>query len=101
MTTAPVTSRQERDAKLSEVKPHRWALSLWARTYRRWARPFTVTRHVRRFCRPLTIEGREKLERLQNPGLIIAKHASHLDNPGVFSLPSHHLYKHTPLVAAR
>jgi 1-acyl-sn-glycerol-3-phosphate acyltransferase len=100
MTTAPVTSRQERDAKLSEVKPHRWALSLWARTYRRLARPFTVTRHVRRFCRPLTIEGRENLERLQNPALIIANHASHFDTPVVLSLLPNHIYNHTAIVAA-
>ena len=100
MTIAPVTSRQERDAKLSEVKPHRWALSLWARTYRRLARPFTVTRHVRRFCRPLTIEGTENLEQLQNPALIIANHASHFDTPVVLSLLPNHIYNRTAIVAA-
>src|SRR5207247_3617557 len=80
--------------------PHRWALAPWARAYRRLARPITVTRHVRRFCRPLTIDGAEHLERLQNSALIIANHASHFDTPVVLSLLPNHIYDRTAIVAA-
>jgi 1-acyl-sn-glycerol-3-phosphate acyltransferase len=100
VTTAPVSSRHDRSDALSEVKPHRWALSPWARIYRRIARPWTVTRHVRRFCRPLSIEGQQNLESLQNPALIIANHASHFDTAVVLSLLPDHIYNRTAIVAA-
>jgi long-chain acyl-CoA synthetase len=59
-----------------------------------------VTRHVRHFCRPLTIDGAEQLERLQNPALIIANHASHFDTAVVLSLLPDHIYNRTAIVAA-
>jgi len=100
MTTAPVSHREDRTATAHEVKPHRWALARWARAYRRIARPLTVTRHVRRFCRPLTIEGEDNIDRLQNPSLIIANHASHFDTAVVLSLLPNHIYNRTAIVAA-
>jgi len=100
MTTAPVNGHRERVDSPKEVKPHRWALAPWARAYRRIARPWTVTRHVRRFCRPFTVEGRENLDRLQNPALIIANHASHFDTAVVLALLPGHIYNRTAIVAA-
>jgi 1-acyl-sn-glycerol-3-phosphate acyltransferase len=100
MTTARVSDTKAGASPTSEAKPHRWALQRWARMYRRVARPLTVSRHVRRFCRPLTIEGRENLERLQNPALIIANHASHFDTPVVLSLLPNNIYNRTAIVAA-
>jgi len=100
MTTAPVSDRRERTSAPVEVKPHRWALSLWARTYRRIARPWTVTRHVRRFCRPFVVEGRENLARVQNPVLIIANHASHFDTAVALALLPDRIYDRTAVVAA-
>ena len=100
MTHAPVSSHREPAAVQMEVKPHRWALSPWARAYRRIARPWTVTRHVRRFCRPLAVEGRENLDHLQNPALIIANHASHFDTAVVLALLPDHIYNRTAIVAA-
>ena len=100
MTTAPVRDRTDQAPAPREVKPHRWALSPWARAYRRIARPLTVTRHVRRFCRPLTIEGEDNLRRLQNPALIIANHASHFDTAVVLALLPDHIYNRTAIVAA-
>jgi 1-acyl-sn-glycerol-3-phosphate acyltransferase len=100
MATAPVSDRTDQPAAPNEVKPYRWALAPWARAYRRVARPLTVTRHVRRFCRPLTIEGGENLSRLQNPALIIANHASHFDTAVVLSLLPNHIYNRTAIVAA-
>jgi 1-acyl-sn-glycerol-3-phosphate acyltransferase len=100
MTTAPVSDSKADPAPVSAVKPHRWALAPLARLYRRVSRPLHVTRHVRRFCRPLTIEGGENLERLQNPALIIANHASHFDTAVVLSLLPNHIYNRTAIVAA-
>ena len=42
--------------------PFRWQTSLWARAVRRLIRYDTVTRTVRSYCKPLTIEGRENLQ---------------------------------------
>jgi 1-acyl-sn-glycerol-3-phosphate acyltransferase len=100
MTTAPANNRTDGKAPAREVKPHRWALAPWARAYRRMARPWTVTRHVRRFCRPLMLEGEDNLARLQNPALIIANHASHFDTAVVLSLLPSHIYNRTAIVAA-
>ena len=100
MTHAPVGSHREPAVEQIEVKPHRWALSPWARAYRRIARPWTVTRHVRRFCHPFAVEGRESLDRLQNPALIIANHSSHFDTAVVLSLLPNHIYNRTAIVAA-
>ncbi|TMB66613.1 MAG: 1-acyl-sn-glycerol-3-phosphate acyltransferase [Chloroflexi bacterium] len=100
MTTARVSDTKAGAPSIADVQPHRWALASWARGYRRLARPVTVTRHVRRFCRPLTIEGAEHLQRLQNPALIIANHASHFDTPVVLSLLPNHIYNRTAIVAA-
>jgi 1-acyl-sn-glycerol-3-phosphate acyltransferase len=100
MATAPVRDRAAQSAAPHEVKPHRWALSGWARAYRRIARRWTVTRHVQRFCRPLIIEGEANLSRLQNPALIIANHASHFDTPVVLSLLPNHIYNRIAIVAA-
>jgi len=83
-----------------EVKPHRWALAWWARLFRRVARPFVVTRHVRRFCSPLTVEGRENFTGLRTPCLIIANHVSHFDTVIVLSLLPQALYNRTAVVAA-
>ena len=100
MTTAPVSHREDRTAAAREVKPHRWALAPWARAYRRIARPWTITRHVRRFCRPFTIDGEDNLARLRNPALIIANHASHFDTAVALSLLPNHIYNRTAIVAA-
>jgi len=67
MTTAPISGRRERMQAQGEEKPYRWALSSWAQAYRRIARPWTITRHVRRFCQPLTVEGRENLKSRSEP----------------------------------
>ncbi len=100
MTTAPVSSQRERVQAPEEVKPYRWALSAWARAYRRIARPWTVTRHVRRFCQPLTVEGRQNLKAAHNPLIIIANHASHFDTAVALSLLPDHIYDRTAVVAA-
>jgi len=100
MTDIPVIHGGQHTSAQREVKPHKWALRPWARTFRRIARPWTVTSHVRKFCRPFTIEGRENLANLQNPLLIIANHTSHFDTVIVLSLLPNTVYDRTAVVAA-
>lgn len=99
-TEIPVAQGGQHTSAQREVKPHRWALSLWARGFRRLARPWTVTGHVRRFCRPFTVEGRENLSGIENPLLIVANHTSHFDTVIVLSLLPDRIYDRTAVVAA-
>jgi 1-acyl-sn-glycerol-3-phosphate acyltransferase len=100
MTNATVTQGGQHASAQREVKPHKWALSRWARFYRRAARRWTVHSHVRRFCQPFTVEGDEKLEGIQSPLLIIANHTSHFDTVIVLSLLPNSIYNRTAVVAA-
>ncbi len=83
-----------------EAEPHRWALSFWGRSFRRLGRRWVVTRHVRRFCRPLELTGLERLSGLSTPALIIANHTSHFDTAIVLSLLPSRLYSRTAVAAA-
>jgi 1-acyl-sn-glycerol-3-phosphate acyltransferase len=67
------------------TEPHRWQTSLWARTVRRSGRYWVMTRHVRRYCRPFTVEGRENLDAFRGGAIVIANHSSHFDTPVVLS----------------
>lgn len=67
------------------TEPHMWQTSLWARTVRRIGRPWTTTRYVKQYCKPLTIEGRENLADHKGGAIVIANHSSHFDSPVVYS----------------
>lgn len=67
------------------TEPHRWQTSFWARAVRRMGRPFTTTRYVRQYCKPLTVEGRENLKTHKGGAIVIANHSSHFDSPVVYS----------------
>lgn len=99
-TTTPVSVRPERASTLVEVKPNRWALSLWARWFRRVSRRWLLTRHVDRFCKPLRLEGVENFAQLRSPALYIANHTSHFDTAVVLGLLPGRLYHRTAVVAA-
>jgi long-chain acyl-CoA synthetase len=48
----------------------------------------TITRHVRKYCKPFDVEGREYLRELQPPAIFIGNHSSHMDGFVLFmSLP--------------
>jgi len=104
MSNVPITQsepvRSQHERALVEVEPHRWALRLWARTFRRLARRWTVYSHVRKFCRPLTVEGEENLAAMDGPMLIIANHTSHFDTVIVLSVLPNKVYDRTAVVAA-
>jgi 1-acyl-sn-glycerol-3-phosphate acyltransferase len=61
------------------VGPFRWQTSLWAQIVRRLLRYDTITRMVRKNCKPLVIEGREHLKGFKGPAIFIGNHSSHMD----------------------
>jgi 1-acyl-sn-glycerol-3-phosphate acyltransferase len=61
------------------VGPFRWQTSRWAQIVRRLLRYPTYTRMIRKYCKPLTIEGRENLKQLKGPVIFIGNHSSHMD----------------------
>lgn len=102
MTHAPHAPTQAATQEAARVysEPHRWALSRWARLYRRLARRWTVSNPVRNLCRPLALEGTANLEGLQNPLLVIANHTSHFDTAVLLHLLPGHIYARTAIAAA-
>ena len=104
MSNAPIAQSETVDSQheraLVEVEPHRWALSLWARAFRRLARRWTVHSHVHKFCQPLTVEGAENLKGIDGPLVIIANHTSHFDTVIVLSVLPNRIYDKTAVVAA-
>jgi 1-acyl-sn-glycerol-3-phosphate acyltransferase len=80
----------ERFQKLLKIEPyrtepHRWQTGVWARAVRRAGRPWAIDRHVKRYCRPLTVEGAEHLRAFRGGAIVIANHSSHFDTPVVLS----------------
>ena len=95
-------SRAEQPARtdLVEVKPHKWALSLPARMYRRALRRWDVDKHIKAFCRPLTVQGHENVEGVEGPLLVIANHTSHFDTVIVLHVLPKKIWDRTAIVAA-
>ncbi|HLB24268.1 MAG TPA: GYD domain-containing protein [Dehalococcoidia bacterium] len=67
------------------TEPHQWQTSFWARAARRIGRHWVTDRHVSKYCKPLTIEGRENLKGHKGAAIVIANHSSHFDSPVVLS----------------
>jgi 1-acyl-sn-glycerol-3-phosphate acyltransferase len=93
-------SSQMRERVLVQVEPHRWAISWWARLYRRFAKRWLVSNHVRNFCQPFTVEGEENLEGVRGPMLVIANHSSHFDTVIVLQALPGRIYDRLAVVAA-
>jgi 1-acyl-sn-glycerol-3-phosphate acyltransferase len=100
MTSVPLGGRRSDVTTPAEARPHRWALSLPARSFRSLARPVLLTRHLRRYCSPLTVEGREHFDEVRGRSLIVANHTSHFDTIIVLSLLPGRLFRRTAVVAA-
>ncbi|HYM14215.1 MAG TPA: GYD domain-containing protein [Dehalococcoidia bacterium] len=82
------------------TEPHRWQTSPWARIVRRAGRYWVIDRHVRRYCHPLHIEGRERLAHVRGGAIIIANHSSHFDTPVVLSALPGRIRAKTAVAAA-
>jgi 1-acyl-sn-glycerol-3-phosphate acyltransferase len=103
MATDASLSPAERPAQtdaLVVVEPHRWALRWPARMYRRLLRRWDVDKHVKAFCRPMTIEGRENLDGVNGPLLVIANHSSHFDTVIVLHVLPRKIWGRLAIVAA-
>ncbi len=102
-TTLPAIG-MERFTKLLKIapyrtEPHAWQTSAWARLARRAGRYWITDRHVKAYCQPLTIEGRENLKGFKGGAIVIANHSSHFDTPvSLATLPPS--IRHKILVAA-
>jgi 1-acyl-sn-glycerol-3-phosphate acyltransferase len=59
-----------------------------------------MSRHVARYCRPLTIEREDALQRFGGPAIIMPNHTSHLDTPVVLSALPERLRARTAVAAA-
>jgi len=79
--TVAVSHQQD----LYRTRPHAWQTQIWARIVRRAGRHWVISRHVKRYCHPLTVEGGARLAGVKGPALIIANHASHFDTPVALS----------------
>ena len=97
---AGVLSRTNDGRTLVQAQPHHWALSFWGRTFRQFARPWVVDRHIQRFCRPLEVVGQEHLSAIDTSALIIANHTSHFDTLIVLSILPTGLFRRTAVAAA-
>jgi 1-acyl-sn-glycerol-3-phosphate acyltransferase len=67
-------------AESGTVGPHEWQIRWWARVARIGFRWHAYGRWVHRYCRPLTVIGREKFDRIKGPCIIVANHTSHFDS---------------------
>ncbi len=61
--------------------PHPWQIQPWAKAIRRARRHKEYTHWVESYCTPLVVEGREHLNKLDEPTIFIANHQSHMDTP--------------------
>ena len=85
---------------LYRTYPDTWQTHIWARIVRRIGRHWVISRHVARYCRPLTVEGRAAIAGVKGPALIIANHSSHFDTPVALSVLPERIRRKTAVAAA-
>ena len=59
--------------------PHEWQIHTWAKVARVAMRWHTISRHIWKACKPLTITGREHFKDIRGPCIVVGNHTSHLD----------------------
>ena len=84
----------------ANTEPHRWQTQIWARSLRRAARHWVMTRHMKRLCQPFEIEGAEHLAAASAPTIFIANHTSHIDTSVLLAALPARLRERTAVAAA-
>jgi 1-acyl-sn-glycerol-3-phosphate acyltransferase len=87
-------------ANQQRVQPHTWQTQSWASAVRRAGRHWVLSRHIDRFCDPLTVEGQEHLDGLRGPLIIMPNHSSHMDTPVALSVLPERIRSRTAVAAA-
>ena len=64
--------------------PHLWQTQLWAKAARLALRWYAYSRFVWRYCKPLTVTGKENFRDLKGPCIVIGNHSSHMDSLVLF-----------------
>ena len=75
----------EMPAEVQLSGPNPWQVSGWAKLLRRALRHKEYTCWTDKYCQPLHIKGRERLDNLRGPAIFIANHQSHMDTPVIMA----------------
>lgn len=63
--------------------PHRWQVAWWAKLARVLFRYKTYAKHVRQYCKPITVHGREHFREIDGPCIVVGNHTSLSDHMGI------------------
>ena len=70
--------------------PHRWQVQKWANFIRPFLWWYEVGRHTKKYMKPFTVLGREKIKDVKGPVIVIGNHTSHMDSTAMYyALPGH------------
>jgi 1-acyl-sn-glycerol-3-phosphate acyltransferase len=81
---APAAPAIFQDRTIETTGPHRWQVQWWARLVRPVLWWFDIGRAWKPYMQPFTVLGRENLEGLTRPVIVIGNHTSHMDSTALY-----------------